>query len=69
MKVGDIVLYEGQQVTIISEVRPRCRCKGEGYFILELESGNRIKIPLTTVLEPYKPLTMANQNLEVHKLI
>lgn len=68
MKVGDIVLYEGQVATVVNEVRPKCRCKGEGYYVIHLEESNSSrKLPLSTVLEPYKPLTMANQKIEVHK--
>lgn len=68
MKVGDKVLYNNQIATIVRESRPKCRCKGRGYYLLEIEGSDyEIQIPLTTNLELYKPLTMANQNLEVHK--
>lgn len=68
MKIGDIVSYEGQVATVINEVRPKCRCKGEEYYLLNLEKSNSIKkVPLSIVLEPYKPLTMANQKIKTHK--
>ncbi len=68
MKIGDIVLYEGKIATVVKKINPICRCKGEGYYELHIEKGNyRKKVSLNTVLEPYKPLTMANQKLEVHK--
>jgi len=67
MKIGGKVLYEGQVATVINEVRPKCRCKGEGYYLLEVEGEGTKKVSLTTVLEPYTPLTMANQKLESHK--
>jgi len=70
MKVGDKVLYEGQVATLINEVRPKCRCKGDGYYEIEIESSNsRKKLPLTTVLEPFKPVEMAHQQLTPHTLI
>lgn len=70
MKVGDKVLYNRQVATVVNKVNPRCRCKGKGYYELNFEGypeNHTIRIPLDTILEPYKPLTMANQKLEVHK--
>jgi len=68
MNVGDNVLYDGRVYTILRVVRPRCRCKGNGHYELQSqEDGYVIKVPIETNLEPYKPLTMANQILEPHK--
>lgn len=68
MKKGDKVLYQGQIATIVDKFNPRCRCKGDGYYELHLEEGNyRKKVSLTTVLEPFIPLEMTKQKLEVHK--
>jgi len=72
MKIGDKVLYNGEIATVVSEVTPKCRCKGHGYYELSIEGypkSRRFRIPLDTVLEPYKPLTMANQELKVHNLV
>jgi len=70
MKIGDKVLYQGQVATVVNEVRPRCRCKGHGYYELHLEEGNyRKKVSLSTILEPFRPLEMTKQKLEVHKLV
>jgi hypothetical protein len=68
MNVGDKVLFEGKVLTVVNEVRPKCRCKGDGYYVLEFE-GTTIKVPLTTVLEPFKPLEMAQQKLTPHTLL
>jgi hypothetical protein len=70
MKIGDKVLYKDQIATVINEVRPRCKCKGAGYYEINPEGypkNHMIRVSLDTVLEPYKPLTMANQKIEVHK--
>jgi hypothetical protein len=70
MKVGDKVLYEGKIATIINKVNPRCKCKGAGYYELNLEDypkNHMHRVSLDVVLEPYTPLTMANQKIEVHK--
>lgn len=68
MKIGDTVLYEGQIAKLVGEFRPKCRCKGDGFYTLQIEGEFDFKrIPLTTELEPYTPLTMANQKLESHK--
>jgi hypothetical protein len=72
MKVGDKVLYEGKIATVINKVNPRCCCKGKSYYELNFEGypkNHMHRVPLDTVLEPYKPLTMANQELKVHNLI
>ena len=68
MKIGDKVLYEGQVSTVTRVARPRCRCKGMGFYEIQIDDTDRIlKIPGDVVLESYKPPTMANQQLEVHK--
>jgi len=67
MKIGDTVLYEGQIAKVVGEFRPKCRCKGDGFYTLQIEGVGIKKIPLTTELEPYTPPTMANQKLESHK--
>ena len=70
MKIGDKVLYNGQIATVVDKVNPRCRCKGKGYYELNLEGypkNHMHRVPLDIILEPYVPLTMANQKLEVHK--
>jgi hypothetical protein len=70
MNVGDKVLYEGQVATIVDEVRPKCRCKGQGHYEIRLEEGNfRKKVPLTTIFEPFKPLNMAHQQIAPHTLL
>ena len=70
MNIGDKVLYEGQVATIVHEVRPKCRCKGMGHYEIQFEEGNfRKKVPLTTILEPFKPLEMAHHKLTPHTLI
>ena len=66
MKIGDKVLYKGKIATIVNKFNPRCRCKGK-YYELVINETDIIRVPLDTVLEPYKPLTMANEKLEVHK--
>ena len=69
MNIGDKVLYEGQVATLINEVRPKCRYKGEGYYELHMEGNFRKKVPLTTILEPFKPLEMVHHKLTPHTLI
>ncbi len=72
MKKGDKVIYQGQVATVIREVRPKCRCKGIGYYELNLDSypkNHMHRVPLDIVLEPFKPLEMTKQKLETHKLV
>jgi hypothetical protein len=74
MNIGDKVIYEGQVATVVNEVRPKCKCKGKGagYYELNVEgfpNNHMHRVPLTTVLEPFMPLTMTNQKLNKHKLI
>jgi len=37
MNIGDKVIYEGQVATVVNEVRPKCKCKGAGYYELNVE--------------------------------
>lgn len=70
MKIGDKVLYNDQAATVVNKAIPRCRCKGHGYYELNVEGypkNHRVRVPLDMVLEPYNSLTMAKQKLEVHK--
>lgn len=70
MKIGDKVLYKGQAAEVVSENRPRCKCKGAGYYELNVEGypkNHMFRVSLDTVLEPYTHLTMANQELKTHK--
>jgi hypothetical protein len=72
MNIGDKVIYEGQVATVVNEVRPKCKCKGAGYYELNVEgfaNNHMHRVSLTTVLEPFMPLTMTNQKLNKHKLI
>lgn len=68
MKVGDKVLYENRVATVINEKRPKCRCKGMGFYEIQIDNTEIIlKIPGNVILELYKPLTLTNQKLETHK--
>lgn len=70
MKIGDKVLYEGKVAEVVGENRPRCKCKGAGYYELNVEgfpNNHMHRVPLTTFLEPYTHLTMANQEIKTHK--
>jgi hypothetical protein len=68
MKIGDKVLYEGKVAEVVGEKRPRCKCKGLGYYELSIEGyPENHKVPLDVILEYYVPLTMANQKIETHK--
>lgn len=70
MNIGDRVLYNGEPATVSNEVRPKCKCKGQGHYVITLDSDNTDhKVPLTTILESYKPLNMANQQIEPLRLV
>jgi len=62
--VGDIVSFEGKKATVIQISQPKCRCKGQGFYVLHLfEENYRKKVPLTTVLNLHE------QDFEIQKNI
>jgi hypothetical protein len=67
MEVGDKVTWNGHIGVITDIERPRCKCKGKGNYLIEL-NGVIKKIPITTKLEPYNPIGLINTNIPQHKL-
>ena len=65
--VGDIVSFEGKKAVVMQISQPKCRCKGQGFYMLHLfEENYRKKVPLTTVLETYKEDFKIEKKLTTH---
>lgn len=66
-KVGDIVSFEGKKAEVMQVLKPRCRCMGQGFYMLHLfEENYRRRVPLTTILETYKEDFTIQKKLTTH---
>ena len=67
IEIGDKVRYDGEVMTVVDIIRPRCKCKGAGSYVLEFD-GERIKIPRRTKLEKVESIGLVNINITPHSL-
>jgi hypothetical protein len=66
--IGDIVLFEDKKAVVTDIVRPKCMCKGQGFYMLHLvEENYRKKVPVSTILETWKDSFKIEQKLITHQ--
>lgn len=67
MEIGDKVIWDGQIGVINGIEKPRCKCKGKGYYLIYV-NGVINKVPLTVKLKPYNPIGLINTNINPHRI-
>lgn len=67
MEIGDRVTWNGHIGVITGIERPKCKCKGQGNYLIDV-NGVINKIPITTKLELYEPIGLINTNITPHTL-
>ena len=40
MEIGDKVTWDGKVGTIVNVVRPKCKCKGKGHYVINVNGVN-----------------------------
>jgi hypothetical protein len=67
MEIGDRVTWNGHVGTLVGIDRPKCKCKGQGHYRIDVD-GVINKIPINTKLEPYEPIGLINTNIPPHTI-
>jgi hypothetical protein len=67
MEVGDKVTWDGKVGVVLSINRPKCKCKGKGHYMIDVD-GVSYKVPITTKLEKYESVGLINTNIPPHTI-
>jgi hypothetical protein len=67
MEIGNKVTWNGHVGVITDIVKPKCKCKGQGHYVIDV-NGVLNKIPLNTKLELYESIGIIGANITSHKL-
>jgi hypothetical protein len=67
MEIGDKVTWNGHVGIITDILKPACKCKGKGHYLIDV-NGVINKIPITTKLEKYESIGLIGTNVTKHSL-
>lgn len=68
MEIGDKVTWNGHIGTITGIDKPRCKCKGRGHYLIDV-NGVINKIPINKKgLELYEPIGLINTKIPPHNI-
>jgi preprotein translocase subunit YajC len=68
LEIGDKIITTDGRIGIITAInRPKCKCKGEGTYSIEID-GVINKVPLSTKLEKYESIGLISTNLSSHTM-
>ena len=67
MEVGDKVTWNGHVGVITDIIRPKCKCKGQGHYLIDV-GGVINKISINTKLKLYESIGLINTNITPHTI-